>query len=93
MFSPIIKTDESRLQQVLLNLQSNAIKFTEKGKVQIVVQITRGLFADYDENDEDDLQLYLQVQVIDTGVGINDEIIDKLFEPFGYIDDGKQLNS
>lgn len=40
MFSPIITADEQRIKQVLLNLQSNALKFTEKGKVEIRVSIT-----------------------------------------------------
>ena len=44
MFSPIIKSDGSRIQQVLLNLQSNAIKFTSKGSIKIIVEITRRIF-------------------------------------------------
>ena len=46
------------------------------------------MFHDYEE-EENDLQLYLQVQVIDTGVGIDGNVIEKLFTPFGYIEDGK----
>jgi signal transduction histidine kinase len=40
--SPIIKCDENRVMQVLLGLQSNALKFTEKGHVHIKVQIIHG---------------------------------------------------
>ena len=41
---------------------------------------------------EDNL-LYLEVKVIDTGLGIKEDQLNKLFKSFGYIDDGKQLNT
>jgi signal transduction histidine kinase len=56
MHSPVILSDEQRLMQVLLNLQSNALKFTQKGKVEIKLEVTDAHF--------------LKVQVIDSGVGI-----------------------
>lgn len=59
MKSPFICTDEDRVMQVLLGLQSNAIKFTQEGKIQIDVEII------IKENKE-----FLQVSVIDTGIGI-----------------------
>ena len=82
-----MKSDVGRIQQVLLNLQSNALKFTSKGSIQIIVEITRGIF-DKDDKLEND-GLFLQVKVIDTGEGIKENQIDKLFKTFGYIDDGK----
>ena len=66
----LIYHDEQRLTQILLNLQSNAIKFTEKGQVMIKVS-----------NDEE----YLFISVIDTGAGISFENQDKLFKLFGFI--------
>jgi two-component system aerobic respiration control sensor histidine kinase ArcB len=72
--SPMISSDENRIMQVLLGLQSNALKFTEKGKVQIDVQI--------DGN-------FLQISVIDTGIGIPLEDQDKLFKLFGFVQDDK----
>ena len=39
LYSPMINHDEHRIQQILLNLQSNALKFTSKGEVKIVVSI------------------------------------------------------
>ena len=54
----VIIHDESRIQQVLLNLQSNALKFTDKGKVTIKA-----------ESDE----TKLKISVIDTGIGIKEE--------------------
>jgi len=56
LHSPIVVADEQRIQQVLLNLQSNALKFTEKGKVEVRVTIV---------DDE-----FLEVKVIDSGIGI-----------------------
>ena len=61
--------------QVLLGLQSNAIKFTQKGKVEISVKIVQ------EQGDE----RFLQVSVIDTGIGIPLEDQDKLFKLFGFV--------
>ena len=69
-----IKTDQKRLQQILLNLFSNAIKFTNiKGKIFIVAKVT-----------EDNKLL---VSVIDNGIGIKEENHSKLFKLFGSIRD------
>ena len=57
-----MNTDEQRFKQVLLNLQSNAIKFTKKGGVVIRVSV-------YEINSE----MFLKVKVEDTGIGISKE--------------------
>ena len=62
-------TDPVRLRQILLNLTGNAIKFTERGRVQV-------RFA-YDK-----LTNELVVSVIDTGIGIDDSSLESIFEPF-----------
>ena len=49
---------------------SNALKFTTKGSIKILVEITRGLKNS--EDVENDSNLYLYVEVIDTGIGIPD---------------------
>ncbi|HME55307.1 MAG TPA: ATP-binding protein, partial [Candidatus Lokiarchaeia archaeon] len=67
---PIV-SDQNRVDQIILNLLSNAIKFTEKGKVRIECSKI------------DDLVL---IRVIDTGIGIKKEDVDKLFKPFRQID-------
>lgn len=41
LYSPMIVADEMRIQQILLNLQINALKFTERGSVDIVVEIEK----------------------------------------------------
>ena len=73
--------DEKRIQQVLLNLQSNALKFTETGSVVIK--------ADIKKQDEDE---YLKLSVEDTGYGIKPEEKDKLFKMFGYLEDKNKVN-
>lgn len=71
-----------RLQQVLLNLQANALKFTERGSVRIEVEIV-----------EVEQEHFLKVSIIDTGVGIKEEDKNKLFKLFGFVKDCKDLNS
>ncbi|MFN8670836.1 MAG: response regulator [Candidatus Sericytochromatia bacterium] len=68
----IIKGDPVRLGQILNNLVSNAVKFTEKGSVTIKI----------DHISETEKQCRLKFSVIDTGIGIAKEKIDKLFSPF-----------
>lgn len=70
-----------RIQQVLLNFQSNAIKFTDIGSVTIKVKtLTK-------EN-----KPYLEISVIDTGIGIKEEDKNKLFKLFGYVSDSQGMN-
>lgn len=76
-YSPIVKTDEKRVMQVLLCLQSNALKFTRKGSVTIEVSI------------EDQ---YLKISVVDTGIGIPIEDQEKLFKLFGFVQSTSHLN-
>ncbi len=68
-----IQTDPTRLKQILLNLCSNAIKFTEKGSVQVLVGFDPGAET-------------LCCEVVDTGVGISQEQAAKLFSPFTQAD-------
>lgn len=67
-----VLVDPVRFKQILSNLISNAIKFTERGKVSLRVQGTL--------MDEDRLQLQLWVE--DTGIGISSEEQRRLFQPF-----------
>lgn len=60
--------DPGRLQQVLLNLVMNAIKFTEKGKVKIAMFHGEGP--------------WVRFEVSDTGIGMSREVAEKLFKPF-----------
>lgn len=64
-------TDQTRLRQILMNLIGNANKFTQSGTIEIAANI---------ESTEDTKWISLDVR--DTGIGISDEQIQKLFEPF-----------
>jgi CheY-like chemotaxis protein len=68
----IIKSDPSRIQQILLNLLGNALKFTQRGSVKITLEISS--------------EFYL-IKVIDSGLGIKQEDQAKLFQLFSKVDD------
>ncbi len=70
-----ILTDPTRLRQVLTNLTGNAIKFTETGAVRLVSRV-----LDIDGTPK------LQIDVIDSGIGMKPESLDKLFKPFMQAD-------
>jgi signal transduction histidine kinase/ActR/RegA family two-component response regulator len=67
----MITCDALRLRQILTNLVGNAIKFTELGTVRIVVRLV-----------EEGRTSSLEIDVIDTGIGIPPERLDRLFDPF-----------
>jgi len=73
---PILRGDPARLRQVLTNLVSNAIKFTENGRV--AVQISR--------RNETGTGYWITFAVRDTGIGIAPEIAERLFQPFSQAD-------
>ncbi len=68
---PIIWADSTRLRQILLNLISNAAKFTEEGKIT--------LSTDYDDE-------WVTISVADTGIGIPQEKMGSIFEEFTQVD-------
>ena len=70
-----VSIDESRLQQILVNLIGNAIKFTDKGFVELKVIVSRN-------------RLNMQevtFQISDSGIGISEEAIGQLFKPFTQV--------
>ena len=69
---PELEGDPTRLRQILINLVSNAIKFTEKGVVSIRTKILQ----------QSEQLVELQFTVSDTGVGIGADRLDKIFETF-----------
>jgi signal transduction histidine kinase/DNA-binding NarL/FixJ family response regulator len=76
-----IKADEKCLRQILMNLLSNAIKFTEKGSVTFLVKSQTIEETQVDK----DLIHRICFQIEDTGVGINQENLDKIFLPFEQV--------
>ena len=73
---PRLVGDPTRLGQVLANLLSNAVKFTTFGEVRVRVYV--------DASDDDGV--LLGVEVADTGIGIRQDQMDRLFEPFRQAD-------
>lgn len=73
-------SDETRLRQILINLVSNAIKYTQKGQVQIKMSV---------DSEEAGLNRCYRVAVHDTGIGIATEKITDLFQPFNQVHDRK----
>jgi PAS domain S-box-containing protein len=68
-----IFSDPRRVEQILLNLLNNAVKFTGKGDITVTAEIASGT---------------LRISVADTGIGIKPGDLDKLFQPFRQIDSG-----
>lgn len=80
--SQIVIGDEIRVYQILNNLVSNAIKFTQKGKVIITCE----------KVSESDDKLFIRTSVSDTGIGIPSDKIDLLFKNFSQINNGSVDN-
>lgn len=72
----VLRGDAYRLHQILLNITNNAVKFTEKGNVQLKVTLEK-------ENEEN---ILIGFEVKDTGIGISKDHIKRLFEPFSQAD-------
>jgi len=70
--------DPLRISQVLVNLSSNAIKFTHSGSVKIIIDC---------EVNQDTNELYLIAQIIDTGIGMTIEQQNNIFESFTQADE------
>ncbi len=73
-------SDPRRVEQVLLNLLNNAIKFTDQGEVALTAEIVSGALPTADAA--------IRIAVADTGIGIKPEDLNKLFQPFRQIDTG-----
>ncbi|XOZ32642.1 response regulator [Halomonadaceae bacterium KBTZ08] len=65
----VIQTDPTRFRQILINLCGNALKFTEKGSIHIAIRC-------------DPEQETLYAKVVDTGMGMKPEQMERLFDPF-----------
>ena len=79
----IVNTDEARLRQILTNLIANALKFTERGRVTVHISCMRGEPVGLSESRRT-LRLFFAVS--DTGIGIPDEKLSRLFKPFSQVD-------
>ncbi|MBI9036018.1 MAG: response regulator [Bacteroidales bacterium] len=71
-----LKGDPVRIKQIIINLVGNALKFTDQGRIDLIVNMVKS----YDQK----IQLYFEVK--DTGIGISDEAKSKLFQAFSQAD-------
>ena len=70
---PVLMLDSARLRQVLMNLVSNAVKYTDDGAVKVSIHSVAG---------SDDEHVHLVMEVSDTGIGMDLDKQRRLFEPF-----------
>jgi len=75
----MIKSDEVRLKQILLNFISNAVKFTKSGKIEINAKIKIDMNV-------------VKISVIDTGIGIKEDDLNKLFNDQQMLRDNSVIN-
>ncbi|QDU06874.1 ammonium transporter [Gimesia aquarii] len=71
-----ITSDPTRLRQILINLLGNAIKFTKSGSVELRTQLIQSK----------DASPQLQFDIIDTGIGLSEEAISQIYQPFTQAD-------
>ena len=75
----VLYGDALRIRQIIINFMNNAIKFTDKGSVTLRVKALK---------EEDDV-ITLEFSIIDTGLGIKEEDLGKLFNSFSQVDEKK----
>ena len=78
----LVMGDNIRIKQVLINIANNAAKFTQTGKVTIE--------ADYQRTSNEEIEM--QISVEDTGIGIKEEDLTKLFQSFTQVDSKRNRN-
>jgi len=78
---PVIVGDPTRLRQILLNLVGNALKFTEKGNITLRI-VPHVQHIDVPGKDK----FGLRFEIIDTGIGMTDQVAERLFKAFSQAD-------
>lgn len=78
----VLMGDDVRVTQIIMNLLTNAVKYTEKGEITLSI---------HDDGQEDGA-VFLGVEVKDTGMGIRKEDMERLFESFTRLDEERNRN-
>jgi len=76
----IIEADQDKITQVVANILSNALKFTQEGKISISLSEKKAL------NDEGEEFIWLETKICDTGYGIPEDELDDVFKRFHQVD-------
>ncbi|MBC8096828.1 MAG: histidine kinase, partial [Akkermansiaceae bacterium] len=79
-----IASDRRRVEQILINLLNNALKFTDQGRITLTVETV----ADYQPSPEGLPRAAIRMRVTDTGIGIKPGDLALLFQPFRQLDTG-----
>jgi PAS domain S-box-containing protein len=77
----VLVADHVRIRQILYNLVGNAVKFTEMGEIQIEIRMLETIGS---------ARVKLECTIADTGIGVPEDIGNKLFEPFTQIESSSQ---
>ena len=77
-------SDRRRVEQILLNVLSNAVKFTERGSVTLTAERV----ADFQHAPDAEPRAFVKLEVRDTGIGIQPGDLEILFQPFQQVDTG-----
>jgi CheY-like chemotaxis protein len=85
-----IQADEKRLRQVLINILSNAVKFTDAGGVTFKVEVVNSVALQSESMGLSAIEK-IRFQIEDTGVGMSDEQIQKIFQPFEQVSDPRRM--
>ncbi|WP_049946031.1 ATP-binding protein [Butyrivibrio sp. WCD2001] len=78
--------DNVRLKQVILNILTNAVKYTEHGSIEFAVDYIDGGHLDKDSS------IGLKISVSDTGIGIREEDMHRLYDPFERLEETRNRN-
>jgi len=83
----VVRGDRHRLRQVLVNLVSNAVKYTDAGSIELSASLVEPMISDEADADE----MWLGIDVADTGPGIPEAALADLFVPFKQAREGDRL--
>ena len=88
----VLEGDENRIKQIVINLITNAAKYTKSGFISLKVYATDAPSETLPEGIHSGKNIMLNFEVTDTGIGIREEDVSKLFDSFTRIDEKKNRN-